>query len=881
MENKAQDDDLVMNLVELALDLPAQQRRAYLEGACAGDSKLFDQAWEYVQWEARMQGFLLDPLYPPPLNEHPFEPGQLLDGRFRILREVAQGGMGVVYEAMDEKLERRIAIKCAKTGFRKRLPPEVRNAREISHPNVCKIFEIHTASTRHGDLDFLSMEFIDGETLAERLHRGALPEPEARLIARQLCEGLAEAHRNQVIHGDLKSNNIILTTGADGATRAVITDFGLARRSESSLRTMQTGPLGGTPDYMAPELWKGEKATVASDIYALGVILYELVSGCRPPQPQVSSPATFPPLTVHPKWNRTLARCLEPDPARRFRTADEVAQSLAPAHTRRRLFLAAAGAIFLAAVSGVVTYQRATAPQETVRLAVLPFASTPETTPLADNLLRDAAIQIARLKSSPRTKFTLIPLTNTLRNQADTIEKARTVLGATHALHGTLQKEKDRAVLHVFLTDTRTQVNAKDWTAVYAPGEMRYAGVALAGMMTGTLRLPPLLTMATVNVAAQRDYWSGLYYLRRETGDDLALSSMERAVAADPDSPLTYAGLAEAQWFKYGTTKDRLWRDRAEESVRQAELRNLDLAEVHLIAGLLKANAGFYEQAVRDYERTIELRPNNGDAYRRLGKVYEFNNQLDEALAAFQKAVEVQPEYYKPYQDLGAFHFQRGRYSEAAKQFSKAVALDPGEPGVHFALASAYTNLGRYGDAERELRLTTGMKETATAVHALGMVLMYQSRDQDAIPYFLRATQLSPDRYLSWMDLGMCYRRTNRPAEAARANQRGLELAEVEMAKNPRDGYVRSFLAYLCARTGDRRRAESEIAQALQLSPNDADTRWMAALTYEALGRRDATLGVLAASPSELLADLSRWPDVADLHKDSRFLDLLVSHGVR
>ena len=103
----------------------------------------------------------------------------------------------------------------------------------------------------------------------------------------------------------------------------------------------------------------------------------------------------------------------------------------------------------------------------------------------------------------------------------------------------------------------------------------------------------------------------------------------------------------------------------------------------------------------------------------------------------------------------------------------------------------------------------------------------------------------------------------------------------MEMAKNPRDGYVRSFLAYLCARTGDRRRAESEIAQALQLSPNDADTRWMAALTYEALGRRDATLGVLAASPSELLADLSRWPDVADLHKDSRFLDLLVSHGVR
>ena len=209
MEKKAQDDDLVMNLVELALDQPEQERHAFLQRACAGDPELFTQAWEYVEWETRMRGFLLDPLYPPPLNEHPFEPGELLDGRFRILREVAQGGMGVVYEAMDERLDRRIAIKCAKTGFRKRLPPEVRNAREISHPNVCKIFEIHTASTRDGDLDFLSMEFLDGETLAERLRRGAMTEPEARVIARQLCEGLAEAHRNQVIHGDLKSNNII------------------------------------------------------------------------------------------------------------------------------------------------------------------------------------------------------------------------------------------------------------------------------------------------------------------------------------------------------------------------------------------------------------------------------------------------------------------------------------------------------------------------------------------------------------------------------------------------------------------------------------------------------------------------------------------------
>src|SRR5258708_10858848 len=125
-----------------------------------------------------MKGFLLELLYSPTVNEHPFELGDLLDGRFRIEREIAQGGMGIVYEAWDEKLDRRIAIKCAKTGFRKRLPPEVRHASAISHPNVCRIFEIHTAHTESGDVDFVTMEYLEGETLAARIKRGPVPQAE-------------------------------------------------------------------------------------------------------------------------------------------------------------------------------------------------------------------------------------------------------------------------------------------------------------------------------------------------------------------------------------------------------------------------------------------------------------------------------------------------------------------------------------------------------------------------------------------------------------------------------------------------------------------------------------------------------------------------------
>src|SRR5437867_2084171 len=190
--------------------------------------------------------------------------------------------MGIVFEAFDEKLERRVALKCAAAGFRSRLPPEVRTASEISHPNVCRTFEIHTTDTSHGPLEFLTMEWLDGETLSERIRRGALPEPEARAIALQVCAGLSEAHSKGVIHGDLKGANVILTNAADGATRAVITDFGLAHMPGTSHLGGRSGRPGGTPGYMAPEQKGGTKATAASDIYALGVMLYEMLAGRRP-----------------------------------------------------------------------------------------------------------------------------------------------------------------------------------------------------------------------------------------------------------------------------------------------------------------------------------------------------------------------------------------------------------------------------------------------------------------------------------------------------------------------------------------------------------------------------------------------------------------------
>ncbi|HTM49831.1 MAG TPA: protein kinase [Bryobacteraceae bacterium] len=882
MPNKAQDDDLVMSLVEMALAKPLEERQSYLQSACANDSELFSKVWDYVECEQRMNGFLLEPLYPPISIEHPFEPQELLEGRFRIVREVAQGGMGIVYEAEDEKLERRIALKCAKTGFRKRLPPEVRHASEISHPNVCKIFEIHTASTSRGEIDFLTMEFLDGETLAERVRRGAVPEPEAREIALQLCAGLAEAHRKRVIHGDLKSNNVILTPGNNGPGRAVITDFGLARRPETAQRTAPSGQQGGTPAYMAPELWKGEKASTATDIYALGVILFELISGRTPerPAPGEGEWLSWKPPAAHPKWDGVIRRCLDPDPARRFRDADEVALALAPP-PRRRWVLGAAAAALLAVVSGLVTYEKAAAPRESVRLAVLPFASVPETAALAQRLSSDTSDQLARLRSSGRTKLTVIPLARAAREKVDKPEKARTVLDATHVLHGTLTKEKQKVILHAYVTATGSMVNATDWSAEYAAGELRYGPVALAGMVTGTFRLPALAALATVNAAAIQDYLAGLACLRRNSGADASLAFLERAVIADPDSPLTHAALAESEWVKYFLTKDQAWLTRTEESVRRAEVRNPDLAQVHRVAGLLLANSGNYELAEKKYGRAIELDPVNSDTYRRLGMAFDANNQLDQALAAYRRAIELDPRNHRNHQALGAFYNKQSNYLEAVKHFQKTVELAADEPDAHFALGTIYKSLGRFAEAESELRFALRAGDSPTALQNLALVLMYQKRDQEAIGLLSQGLSRWPERYQWWMNLGASYRRIGLESESGKATRRALELAEKEMAQNPRSGRIRSHLAYLCAKLGNRTRAESEIAQALLLSPNDTGALYAAAQTYESLGERDATLAVLGRAPGEVFTDLSRWPELADLHKDPRFIQLVASHKVR
>ena len=220
-----------------------------------------------------------------------FQPDERVAGRYRIIRFLARGGMGEVYEAEDEELHSPVALKTIRVDLADdeavlgRFRSEISLARRVTHANVCRLFDLGFHQSPRGRITFLTMELLEGESLRQRLRRdGRLDPAEALPLVKQMVDGLAAAHAFGIIHRDFKSDNVMLVpTAGGGPPRAVITDFGLARSAEAAatLRT-NSGELKGTPAYMAPEQVGSGPIGCAVDIYALGVVLYEMMTGTLP-----------------------------------------------------------------------------------------------------------------------------------------------------------------------------------------------------------------------------------------------------------------------------------------------------------------------------------------------------------------------------------------------------------------------------------------------------------------------------------------------------------------------------------------------------------------------------------------------------------------------
>jgi eukaryotic-like serine/threonine-protein kinase len=897
----------VVALFHDAASRSGSERSAFLAAACDGDEALRQDVESLLEHERSVEGFLED----PPLSSviaalggasnatttavapdeesmlsTAFGVGALIDERFRIARQVGEGGMAVVYEAVDEKLQERIAIKRPKVGFNRRLPPEVRYALRVTHTNVCRTHAIHVARMPQGDLDFLTMEFLEGETLADKIRReGPFDGRAARDVALQICAGLEEAHRRGVIHRDLKCRNIVITITATSQLRAVITDFGLARQIpvggallNRSAVIDATGPCG-TPPYMAPELWRGEPASEASDIYALGVILYEMIAGHRPfgdagpldaaPRERRRAALRVPP-GCPAGWLPIIRRCLEARPSHRFRTAGEVTRALHRAASGRGTWVAAALGLTVVLGGGFAVDPSWRSDVRATRLAIGNF----EIDPALDAMGRRMVAEVSeRLNGLPgKNRLLVMPVSAATPGHARTALDARAVAGATHILYGSLDKRGQKISVNATIAETATQLKVGQLSADYDSHEFGNLARAVVGTVTAALRLPAVIPEPIAS-SAYPQYAEGVSYLRR--GDlpnvDRALRHFEAAGRLDADSALPLAGMALAALEEFRLTNAPFWRDRARNSIEKANARNPDAAAAHIAAGLLEQADGRHDRAGDHFQRAIELEPGNADPRRYLAAVYQATNRPDEALVAYNGAIEAEPGYYKPYLDLGLLHFVQARYEDAAAAFRKVTSLAPDLALGHTNLAGCYISLGRYDDAEAEYRKALQLKESEEGLENLALVLVFAHREAEAIELYKRALAIPPPHFRLWMNIGDSFRRTGRSKEARHAYLQGEALAEHDLRENPRDGYARAFAAYFYARLGEPKRALLEIEQALRLSPSDARVTRRAAILYDALGHRDDAIRVLSAAPATLLLELSRHPDLVDLSRDPRF----------
>jgi len=332
----------VSAILERALDLPAAERERFFTQEAGGDAALLQElrslAASYDRAEAG--AFISEPLAAaePDLVLATLHPGQRVS-RYEIIEEAGRGGMGVVYRARDTRLGRDVAVKCVAEGAsasqRARLETEARLAAQISHPAVAIVYALEEGpSTRSGQADlFLVSEFVRGETLRARLARGRLPRTELLRYAAALAGGLAAAHRQGIAHGDLKPENIIV----NGEEALKILDFGLAvlRREPSPIAMAEA--VAGTPGYMAPEQLRGQPPDPRADVFAFGVILFEMATGRHPfagdrgsmLEAALSSRAAYDAPDLPDELGAIVRRCLSPDPGARYASAADLENALA------------------------------------------------------------------------------------------------------------------------------------------------------------------------------------------------------------------------------------------------------------------------------------------------------------------------------------------------------------------------------------------------------------------------------------------------------------------------------------------------------------------------------------------------------------------------
>ena len=725
----------------------------YLDEACAGDEKLRSEVESLLACESSAAGFLESEgsETPAPPAAHDSVPSGERIGPYTVLTFLGAGGMGEVYKAHDQRLDRDVAVKflpCPEArnpAALERFGREARAASALNHPNICTIYDVGEFQGR----SFIVMELLEGESLKDRILRKPVSFGEFTGLSRQVCAGLKAAHAKGIVHRDIKPANIFVTQ--DGQVK--ILDFGLAKRGADSLsasgptqsspdatRTMSLtvkGAVMGTLAYMSPEQAVGEEVDARSDIFSLGVVLYEMATGYPPFRGKTAAGILGSILTESPAkpsasnsslpaaLDAVILKALDKDRERRYQSAASLAADLealaqpdaarAPLKTRRWILAAGAGAAGLA--GGAFLFRHSLfSTEQRIRIAVLPFENiggNPKEDFFAAGLHQDMISVINRLYPD---RIGVIAQTSVKRYQGAGVgvDQVGKDLHVDYVVEGGVQRDHGKAHVTARLIRVRDQTSL--WNATYDRDLGQVMAVqgeiarAIAQGIGGSLRPAAQVSAALarpLNAAAHEAYLRGAY---------------AKAVQLDPGYAAAYTGLAGQAYYPglFGFEAPRQAFPRMLDAAAKALELDATQAGAHASLALGKLHLEWnWPAAEAGFRQALRLNPSDGEVRHFFGHYLLWSGRSDEAARQCRRGLEVDP--YNPglVACIGWHELCAGHDAKALEETRRALALDPKHGWALLTLGWIYEQQGKYQEAIAALRETWDFPlKTASLGHA-------------------------------------------------------------------------------------------------------------------------------------------------------------------
>lgn len=835
---------------------------------------------------------------------------------FEVLEILGQGGMGAVYHAQDKTLQRDVALKLLRPmafisqANAAALLDEARMASKLNHPNIVTIYDVARAK----DSNYIVMEWVNGKPLSEKIEADGMPVELAMKYARQMAEGLASAHQNYIIHRDIKPQNIMLTEDDN----IKILDFGIAglmhQMNEINDEINASDTVIGTPSYMSPEQARGMNLDQRSDIFSLGVVLYEMITGQRPFQGPSAVRITksicageFTPVEqlkpdLPPRVVALVNKMLATQRDERWQSSSELAAEIQSIHseltyrknwwqrqhwlTRAAMllpFIIALGwttkdILFPASTQELIEQQLA----EATKVAILPFdniSGDPLLQIFGDGLAVNLSTDLTKVASEMGETW-IVPATEISRMPEVTPKSVADKYGVELILTGSMQHMGSTRLMVLNLLDAQSGQQLKT-TELSIDAEDLFGGHSLIREQAMELLGWPMSDSLNAKFNAQRPQLDGAYkhyvegrgYLYRydqEGNLDNAMKSFKYALELEKGYIAALVGLAEVYQQQFLKTQDSDWLNDMLEIINELQVVDSTNHSINFLSAKLETNRGNFDLAATLYEKSINSNPSHLASYVGLANAISQSGDINDATEAYENAYNLAPNNWRVISEFGIFYYQHGMYKQAYSKFNRMVKLSPNNHYAYRALAASQYGMGDLEGAIENTQKAIDILPTDEAYSNLGAMLFSIKKYEESVTAFTKAIEIKSTEYLNWGNLADAYKVIN-DKKTEESFKRAAELAKKSLSINPNNSFTKACLSYYLANLG-------EFGQALKLaeqigSENNGIENYMVALSYDVMNLTDKALEHLlwAIDKNYPRAEIIDSPLLSNLNKNAEF----------